>query len=103
LRPKCLTSIKVSKEQGFVRRLLPYQAQVLALRKPKHAFVALLVPTKLVAVQEHRSNRIADIPTAFGAGDLVASEFDQRERVASARSEQDNVEMKIAPLLFHDE
>jgi len=30
----------------------------------------------------------------------VACEFDQLERVASARSEQDNVEMKIAPLLF---
>jgi hypothetical protein len=87
LRPKCLTSIKVSKQQGFVRRLLPYQAQVLALRKPKHGLVALLVPAKLVAVQEHRSNRIADIPTAFVAGDLLACEFDQRKRVASARPE----------------
>jgi hypothetical protein len=41
-----------------------------------------------------------DIAIAFYAGNPFACQFDQSEWVASARPEQGNVEVEIAPMLF---
>jgi hypothetical protein len=55
LGPKCLTSVKMAKEQSFMTRLLPDEQQLLGSRELEHSSVALSITATLVAVEENRS------------------------------------------------
>ena len=68
-------------------RVLPYQAQTLICGKIKHVVIAVLVPAKLVAVQENRSDRVTNIAVTLFASDLLTCQFNERERISPARPE----------------